>query len=88
MILLFLRLGKTSYFKRFSFTSTELVTQWMNTIACPTSNNECRLGHSSSLYSGNDYVYASPSYDYKTFLLKFNQTSGTTLDTQYISDQI
>ena len=87
MILLFLRLGKTSYFKRFSFTSTELVTQWMNTIACPTSNNSCGLCHSSSLYSGNDYAYASPCYDNKIFLLKFNQTGGTTLDTQYISDQ-
>ena len=40
-----------------------------------------------SYSSINDYVYGSPWYDNLIFILKFNKTSGATLDTQYLSDQ-
>ena len=58
----------------------------MNTLPCPTSNSGWNLLYSSS-YSNNNYAYAFPSYDNKIFILKFNQTSGATIGTQYISDE-
>ena len=62
------------------------MTEWSNTVTCPSPNNGCVLFFSSSFYSSNDYVYAAPCYDSTVFLFKFNQTSGDTLGTQYISD--